>query len=104
GAVATHSSLAVIFQIVIVLSTALFSLCAHAADWCVPGYVPTAFNCGFGNLSVSTNTLCYGPSITAIEASIRANNNPSYWDFSTSPPTLIPDTWSSWYLGTWFGY
>jgi RHS repeat-associated protein len=47
-------------------------------------------------------TPCNGPSIDAIEAGIRAYNNPSYY-ISYSPPTTAPDTWSSWYPGTYYG-
>src|SRR5690242_21446666 len=91
GATPPRKYLPVIAQVAIALSAALLSLCAHAQDFCAPGWVPVSFACGYGNASLNVNTTpCYSTSITAIEAGLKAYNYPQL-------------TWSNWYPGTYRG-
>lgn len=93
----------VVMQFILCLCLLGISLDTRAQDWCPSGYVPTGFMCGMGNLGLYYSTPCYGSSVETVESNIRAYNNPYYWNYSTSPPTEVPDTWSPWYLSTWQG-
>ena len=85
-----HAYLALFLQVCVAVSAIVFSLCANAQDFCAPGRVPIRFICSYGNGSWNLNTLCISTSITAIEASLRANNYPQA-------------SWSSWYPGSYYG-